>query len=454
LDGTNALITCLSHHQYHGCGYTGRLNDAGLMSPMADWPLLQHVPDLISIGFGAESHPTRTRVFEALNIVSVVGSIALAWLVLTRARRAPWFWGFVLLVISSPLLWYARNTANEGFASGLIVALVASTLIPAPPVLVGLAAAAASVTKETAYPFVIVLGVLGLVLARRRTGQSIRPHLIWGAAGVVVAFIATSLFNIIRYDSIWNRNLLDSTLHTHGVHVLAHFAGVFVSPSGGLFVFWPAAGVLIATACVLAWRRRRELDGRPALVVGLVVLVLAIGFASWWSPFGWSAYGPRFLLPWMLPLSLIVIVAYGEALTGLTRRVLAAPWRLALVFAVVFLFALPNIGEMWRPTSVAGFFEHRNCQAPWFVGESGWYACEKKEMWSDRPMPIYALHGLRSAGGIATAVLVGASLLGCLLLMREGDGYDARCRSRTDRRSADRTDASHVRSQRTAARPR
>ena len=72
LDATDAFRTCLSQHQYHACGFTHELNESGLMSPMGDWPLLQHVPDLISTSLGASSHPARTRVLETLNVLAVV----------------------------------------------------------------------------------------------------------------------------------------------------------------------------------------------------------------------------------------------------------------------------------------------------------------------------------------------------------------------------------------------
>jgi hypothetical protein len=250
LDGSNALLTCLSHHQFHACGYTGQLNYWGLMSPMADWPLLQHIPDLITIGLGGDSHPTRTRVLEALNVLGVATSLVVARAVLVRAGQAAWFWGFAFVVLASPILWYARTTANEVLASSLLVCLVAAAGLPAPPAVVGLAAAAACLTKETSYPFVAALGVVALLLARRRTGKPIRNHLIAGAAGIVVALVAASLFNLVRYGSIFNKNLLNSQLHTHGLARRLEYAfGVIVSPSGGILVFWPVATLLIAAAC-------------------------------------------------------------------------------------------------------------------------------------------------------------------------------------------------------------
>lgn len=422
LDGTNAFLTCLSHHQFHACGFTGRLNDEGLMSPIGDWPLFQHVPDLITIGLGAESHPVRTRVLELLNVAAIGASVALAWIVLSRVRQAAWFPVFLVVVLSSPVLWYARTTSGEALAAGLLVCLVAATVLRAPAPLVGLAALGAVLTKETSYLFVAVLGLLGLVLARRRTGAPIRSHVVWGAAGIAVGFAATSLFNVVRFGSILNTNYLDPHLHTPGIsRKLEYAAAVLVAPSGGILVFWPAATVLLVAACALplVLRSRRDLDVRPAVVLIVVIAALTIGFASWFTPFGWSGYGPRLFLPWILPLVLIALVAYGDVLGNLAHRLLAPLWRLLLVFSVVLVFTLPNIGEMWRPDSTGHFFLQKPvCGAPWVIGIANFHQCQHRRIWLDRPMPLYALHGVKTKSGITTTIVVAVGLLGCLLLFR------------------------------------
>src|SRR5690348_12334541 len=38
-DGSNALLNCLSAHDFSKCGYTGELNHWGLMTPIGYWPL-------------------------------------------------------------------------------------------------------------------------------------------------------------------------------------------------------------------------------------------------------------------------------------------------------------------------------------------------------------------------------------------------------------------------------
>jgi hypothetical protein len=448
MDGSNAFLNCLSQHDYSACGYTGKLNYWGLMSPIGDWPLLQHVPDLISIKVGANGHAARERILELLNVAAVVGAIVLAWITLSRIGQRAWFWGFLFIVLTSPLVWYTRTTAAEPLATGYLVALIAATALRAPGPVVALAAIGACWTKETAYPFVAALGVLGLVLAQRRTGKTIWAHLLWGAAGMTVAITLASLFNEVRFGKVLNPNLFERQLHTNGTaRQLEYAAGLLVSPSGGMFVFWPAASVLVLTACLLPIVRRRSGDGRPALVLAFVVAGLIFGFASWWTPFGWGGYGPRLFLPWGLPLVLIVLVAYADPLGRVVRRVLTPLWGLALVFALGFALALPHIGHMWRPHATDRFFDQPKprCDAPWRGGEERWNKCQHEQMWLDRPMPLYALHGLRSPAGVATSIVVAAGLLGCLLLLRSGltqtgDERAWRCRSQRGKPSAVRSD--------------
>jgi hypothetical protein len=406
---------------------------------------LQHVPDLISIKLGANGHPARNRILEVLNVVGVVGAIAVAWITLSRIRQRPWFWGFLFIVLTSPLLWYTRTTAAEPLATAYLVFFVAATALRAPGPVIALTALAACWTKETSYPFVAALGALGLVLAHRRTGKPIRAHLAWGVAGMVVGITLASLFNEVRFGKIVNPNFYERQLHTNGTgRQLEYAAGLLVSPSGGMFVFWPTVSVLVLTACLLPLLRRRSgIYGRPALVLGFVIAGLMFGFASWWTPFGWGGYGPRLFLPWGLPLALIVLVAYAEPLSRVARRVLKPLWGFLLVFAVGFVFTLPHVGEMWRPHSTDGFFDQPKprCDAPWRGGEERWNKCQHEQMWLDRPMPLYALDGLRAPAAIATAVVLAVGLLGSLFLLRRGltqaaDERAVQCRSRRDRPSA------------------
>jgi hypothetical protein len=420
LDGSNAFLTCLSNHDFSGCGYTGKLNDAGLMTPVGDWPLLQHLPDLAAIGLGADRHATRSRVLELLGVAGIVLAVLAAWFACIRARQRPFFWAFMAVLLSGPLLWYARTTFGEALATGLVVAFVAATAAPASPLLVGLAAVGAAWTKETTYPFLIALGVLGLLAARRRSGTSIRWHLFAGAAGLAFAIVAASLFNVVRYGKIVSPNFSEPQLHTTGVlRKLDYAAAVLLSPSGGMVVFWFSASVLLLAGVVVAFRRGDRFARGTALAVVAVVAALALGFASWWTPFGWAAYGNRLFVPWGLPLALLAIVLYGDLLRPATARLLAPAWRLLLVLGVVLAFTLPAVGTMWRPNATGRFFtQEQPCERPWLGGAGPWQHCQQRLFWADRPMPLYALRGVATAGGAITTMVVALGLLGCLVLLR------------------------------------
>jgi hypothetical protein len=422
LDGTNALTDCLSRGDFVACGYTGHLNVWGLMSPIGDWPLLQHLPDLIATSLGISGHPDRVKILVVLNVVAVVSSVLLARIVLSRAGQPAWFWGFLLVVLSGPLLAYTSISWGEALASGVLACFAAAALLQAPPAVVMLAALGACMTKETAYPFVIAIGLLGLVLARRRTGRPIRRHAVWGAAGVGVAFVLASLLNVVRFGSVLNTNYLQPELHTPGIgRKLEYAIGLLVAPNGGILFFWPSATVLLLAACVLplAFRSRRRLDARLALVLAAVVTGLAIGLSEWWTPF-WVAWGPRLTLPWVLPLVLIALVAYGEPLGELARRLLARPWKLVIVATIILAFALPHVGYMWRPQATTDFFTAKSgpCLGPHAIGSPKHYACQHDDLWFRRPMLLYGLRGLKTAGGAVTSIAVAVALLGCLVLLR------------------------------------
>lgn len=423
LDGTNAFLDCLAQRDLVACRLSEELSYWGLTSPIGDWPLLQHIPDAISVELGVTSHPARTRFLVVLSAAGIVGAVAMARVVLSRVGWSAWFWGFMLVVVSGPFLFYGRATAGEALAAGLLVCLVSATVLRAPPPVVALAALGASLTKETAYPFVAVLAVLGLVLARERTGERIRRHVVWGAAGVALGMVLASLFNVVRFGSVLNTNYLEPELRTPGLaRPLEYALALLVSPNGGILVYWPAASAILIAACLLPLLPAgRDLDLLPALTLIGVAVALTLGFAAWWDPFG-SLWGPRLTLPWVLPLVLMGLVAYGRALGGLATRLLTPWWRLLVVFAVLFALALPHVGHMWRPQATEAFYadETPPCDAPWRGGVEAWHACQHERLWFERlPLPVHSLEGIANVGGVVTSIAVALALLGCLILLRD-----------------------------------
>jgi hypothetical protein len=428
LDGTDFLSRCLSQGTLVKCGYSAVPDDWSLMTLIGPWPPLQYIPDLIATSVGVSAHPDRVRILASLGIASLVLGLALVWLAFRRFGQPALFWLFVFVFLSGPLLAYANTSWGEVFAAGLLMCFVAATLLQAPPPLIAAAAFAACLTKETAYPVVVSLGLVGLALARRRTARPIAKQMIWGCGGVAAAFLLSSLFNIVRFGSIVNKNYLNSDFHTPGpIRKLDAMAGLLVSPSGGIIVFWASASLVVIAACtppMLRAIRRRRIDTYtwPAFVIAGIALALVVTLASWWAPFGWLAWGPRLSLPWVLPLVLLSLVAYGEQVALALRRLLEPVSQLLLIAVVFSLLTLPHIGYLWRPEATAArFFSQtdRACNPGASIGTPRHYRCLHEQMWRRHPLFLDSGSGMRTNAGLATSIIVTLGLIGTLILCRE-----------------------------------
>jgi hypothetical protein len=415
--GTEALRRCLADFDLVSCEQT---------TPIGPWPILQYLPDLVAdtAGLSAEG---RDRVLTTLSSLGVAAAVGAAWIVLRRLSCAEWRWGFLLVVVTGPALAYGSATWGEMLAAGLLTLLVAAGLLPARPVLVGLAAFGAGLTKETGYPFVVALGLVALLLARRLTGESIRRHVVFLSGGVALAICAGSALNLLRFGTPRNAYYLDPALRTATVEWFFEIAaGLFVAPNGGILFFWPLASLLVALLLVPPVVRalRREAawsDAWVSLALTAIVGGLVAGLAAWWAPFGWWAWGPRLSLPWVFPIVLLSLAAFGHALTPIVTRILAPVAGLVAVAALVLLAALPHIGFLWRADVVGDFFFFHATSACPGGGPpptTAYYDCLREQMWVRHPIWLDALSGLRKPEAIGTAAVVSLAVVGCLAQFR------------------------------------
>jgi biotin transporter BioY len=304
-------------------------------------------------------------------------------------------------------------------ATALLLFLVAATVIGASPWVVGLAAAGAALTKETGYPYVSAIGLIGLYLLRDRTGIRVRSRLVWGGLGLVIGAACNAGLNLIRYGVVTNTEYLEAKYRAVPLHVeLDSFAGLFASPSGGLIFFWPSVVVLIGVLLACSLRRRRE-----TLVLAAIVLALTlvqVGLATWWAPFGWFAWGPRLTLPWVWPFLLLAIVAAASNVGPPLGRVLASPVRLAATAGALLLTSLPTVGYLWKPDVVARFFGATTVACPRGIAPGGrqYYSGLHERMWSRHPLLLDALHGLASAPAVLTVIAVAVVVTGSLIVVR------------------------------------
>jgi hypothetical protein len=412
--GTEALDGCLRELDLVECDSQGAI-DA--------FPALQHVPDLAAYSLLRLSDGGRVRVLALLSVLAIAVSVTVAWAALRRGGCAEWRWAFLVAVASGPVIAYGNTTWGEMLAAGLLVLLVAAALLQVHPVLVGLAAFWAGLTKETGYPFVIALGLLALVLGRRRTGRSIRLHVLAGAIGLSLAITVASALNLIRFGSPMNTHYLSDDFRTPAGRVLELAAGLIASPSGGILVFWPFASALVVLLLALpiahAARGATSLrDLWPAGVLVAVLVTLVLGLASWWVPFGWAAWGPRLSLPWVLPILLLSLAAFGPLLRPFAARAFAHASSVPLLALATVLVAAPHVGYLWRYSTVPAFFSRETAHCPARGPGAQHYECLSEQMWSRRPIWIDALPGLTSTAAALTLVAVAMVAVGSLVLFR------------------------------------
>ncbi|MBX7098998.1 MAG: hypothetical protein K1X89_14910 [Myxococcaceae bacterium] len=315
------------------------------------FPLFQYLVVWMAEALGA-SPEGAMRTLTALSVLSLLGLVVLGarWLAPRQGTGAAAL--FVLGTLASYGLWYARTTFNELPSALVALALAAVCVDGKRWWLVGPLALLTGLTKEVALPFVLWLGVWPLW--RRTAGLK------WAIAlgvGALAGTIPGLLFNQFRFGTLGNTFLLDPILQAHGVAlILRQSLAIWFSPSGGLLEVAPLAGLTVLGVAGWALARKDE-RSRGLWLLGLVGAT-TLGFARWFSPFGWWSWGPRLMLPWVPAMFLIALTHPGLPALLERRGVRLAAGVLALLAVSLNVFAIFGDGSYY------GFFEHNRDVGP------------------------------------------------------------------------------------------
>jgi hypothetical protein len=207
---------------------------------------------------------------------------------------------------------YARLGFGEP-AIGLLTVLAAliAPLGAAGAAGAGLAVAGAAGAKWSAAALAAPIG-LWAVLPRR----SWRGAVAFGVAfGIGMA--ALGWHNLARFGSPFSTGYELAGREQFSTDPLYGLLGLTISPYRGLLWFWPAI-VAVALALPAAWRRAPWLVALTLSVLCVTVATFA-GWRMWW---GGNAWGPRFLVP-ALPL-LALVIPLGWPGLGRAARVATA----------------------------------------------------------------------------------------------------------------------------------
>ena len=178
----------------------------------------------------------------------------------------------------------------------------------------GLPLAAAYVVRPTNAIPLVAFG-LWTVLYRRRQA-------LWFGAGATAVLLPFVAVNLATYGSLLPPYYAAQRLG-NTPHFFEAMAGNLVSPGRGLLLFSPI--LTLAVAGFVLRLRARKLDGLDLVLAACVGghWVAISSFPRWW---GGDAYGPRFfsdVVPFLVALSLPVVLWLATATPGLRRAVAA-----------------------------------------------------------------------------------------------------------------------------------
>ena len=415
-DGVRA---CLSEGRWSGCTKAGK------------WPLLQYGPALL-VRLAGGSLEDAGRALSYLSLASFFGLLAMTWRTLAVHSR-PVAVAAVLVLASGLLFHYATRSFGEMVATFAAAALAAAWLRRESPWLVALLAFVTGLSKETAFPFIALLGATCVVVHQvpgqpwRELLRAERGRLVGSAAGVLLSGGLTAAFNLFRFGSPVNtRYLLEASWGPPLGVQLEHLAALWVAPNAGLLFYWPFLVLLLAALPLAVARQRRSATPRPSwlplLGVAALVGLLCIGLTRWWAPFGWWAWGSRLVLPWLPAALLVLLEAYAPAAASLVRPLVATPVRAVLLAVLLAVASVPHLISIYRSNELlnALFVEPGECPGPDLPERQAQaWRCLRAQAWS-HPSPL--LHAYRMAPGTdmpKRALLYPALLaLGCLWLRR------------------------------------
>jgi hypothetical protein len=383
LQGAGGIVDCLRNERLHGC-------------LIVHFPLFQFIP-AVALELSGAARDAIPMYLAWLNWASFAGTSALLWSSLKKQTSPAVAACALLVLLTSPLLPYAVETFNEPAAALVTLAFAVAVVSGHHPGWVFALAFLTAITKETAAPFLALVGLLGLV-RRHDPAPSKRMYLVVLVAAVALGTAINSAFNYFRYDSVFNQQTLAAEFRVDTLQQFAlNFAGIWLSPNGGLVPFWPSFVLILLVVLAGA----RGADPWPARLLAVVLLGLAGGFAAWYAPHGWVAWGPRLLLPWLPAVLYLACYFYPALIERQVAFMTANRWRVSVAIVVLAASALPSLVEVVDPRVMMALFTPDAVfpqPAPVQQDRGAYFAYLNYVMWSKRSMLIdaynYVLHPL------------------------------------------------------------
>ena len=405
IEGDTELLVTRHLQAIRACLHEGRLAgcpDSGV------WPLLQHLPSIFLSYLGFSS-VTILHSLAYLSFLSFAGSLLLMFWTLKRLVTLPLAFTSVLIMFTSPLLWYSHSTYGEMAAAFLVLAFAAACLLRARAWLTIALFILAGTTKEVAFPFLFVIGLLCLLPDIVTRPIKVKGRLYGLVIGAAVTLIVTAAFNYFRFASFSNPSYLTDLFIVPSIRIQASFfLGIWFSPNGGLVFFWPSfillylslLGILVvgflrkrSTDRSDEFRRARLIHYLPIITISVILFSLTVGFSRWYTPLGGAAWGPRYMLPWIPAVLLLLLYFYRGEVETILRLVLSKPFGFVLACVTLIVLSIPQFSISFGPFVLARIFSFPECPRIPIIQEdfANYYPCIQTQIWP-RIMVILELY--------------------------------------------------------------
>lgn len=282
-----------------------------------------------------------------------------------------------------PFFWYARSSFSEMLSAFFALSLFLICLKGSSRKKHFFWLLIASLAKEVAFPFMFVLGVLGIYLSKseKKNSKKLRWQDFLGlGAGALSAMLLNFAHNYFRYGSIINASYVQSIHFVPDLRTQASFfVGLFFSGNGGWIPFWPLAALCFLSA--LIWGRGRVKVA--ALTCTVLLGGLVFGFSRWAYPFGWVCWGPRFFMPWIPVFLFAIFSAEPEFFEKQLLKI--KDWGRAVLAALVLLVSYPHALAVFSFTFVYSlFWPDTTCPKPVIIEQDQvyYFQCIEHYIWS------------------------------------------------------------------------
>jgi hypothetical protein len=409
-------------------------------------PLFQYVPAFVLKGLGW-SDASILHFFAYASFLAFIASVVIVYWALVK-KGAPQHVGVlgVLLMMSGALLWYSHSTFAEMCAAFLTLAFTAGCLLRFPGWMTAVLLILAGSTKEMALPFLLLLGLTCLLPDIIRSFAKVKSHIFHLAWGALASAFVSALFNYFRFRTFYNRDYLTDILIVPSWRIqVDFFLGIWLSPNGGLAFFWPSffCLYLALVGFILFKGLRKERDAEsakerdeesaadwrerlifylPIAVVTLSLFLLTLGFSRWFAPFGWVAWGPRLLLPWIPAMLLVLLYFYSAQLTSILTALLKSRSRFVLTCAAFVLTAVPQFAVLFRPQVIGNIFAPSpECPRTPVIQESVeyYYHCMHTYIWPRRwVFPELFAAAFKGPASRFTIFYILMLIVGCIWIRR------------------------------------